>query len=57
MAMIADNLQQVHQRIASACARAARPVRSVTLLVVSKTFAAAAVREAVAAGARRFGEN
>jgi pyridoxal phosphate enzyme (YggS family) len=57
MAMIADNLQQVHQRIAGACAQAARPVRSVTLLVVSKTFAAAAVREAVAAGEHRFGEN
>jgi hypothetical protein len=47
----------VHQRIASACAQATRPVRSVTLLVVSKTFAAAAVREVVAAGERRFGEN
>jgi PLP dependent protein len=57
MAMIADNLQKVRQRIASACAQAARPVQSVTLLVVSKTFAAAAVREAVAAGEHRFGEN
>jgi len=55
--MIADNLQQVHQRIASACAQASRPVRSVTLLVVSKTFAAAAVRDAVTAGEHRFGEN
>jgi PLP dependent protein len=57
MAMIADNIQQVHRRIAAACAQAARDVRSVTLLAVSKTFAAAAVRDAVAAGEHRFGEN
>ena len=57
MAMIADNLQQVRRRIAAACVAAARPVQSVTLLVVSKTFGAAQVREAFAAGARSFGEN
>jgi PLP dependent protein len=56
-AMIADNLARVNERIASACARAGRPVQSVTLLVVSKTHAAAAVREAVLAGEHRFGEN
>ena len=55
--MIADNLQQVRQRLARACASASRPVESVTLLVVSKTFGPEAVREAVAAGERRFGEN
>ncbi len=55
--MIADNLQQVHGRVARACAEAGRDVRSVTLLTVTKTFAAAAVREAVAAGEHRFGEN
>ncbi|MGZ5158537.1 MAG: YggS family pyridoxal phosphate-dependent enzyme, partial [Caldimonas sp.] len=55
--MIADKLAHVHQRIASACAGAGRPVQSVTLLVVSKTFAAEAVREASAAGEFRFGEN
>ncbi|MES2991819.1 MAG: YggS family pyridoxal phosphate-dependent enzyme [Pseudomonadota bacterium] len=57
MAMIADNLQQVHERVAAACTQATRPVQSVTLLVVSKTFDAGAVREAVAAGEHRFGEN
>jgi pyridoxal phosphate enzyme (YggS family) len=57
MAMIADNLQQVHRRLAWACEAAARPVESVTLLVVSKTFGPAAMREAFAAGERRFGEN
>lgn len=57
MAMIADNVSEVHERIARACAQATRPVQSVTLLVVSKTFGADAVRAAVAAGECRFGEN
>ena len=57
MATIAANIQQVHQRIASACAAAQRPVQSVTLLTVSKTFSADVVRVAHAAGERRFGEN
>ena len=57
MAIIADNLQQVHERVARACAHATRPVESVTLLVVSKTFDADAVRAAFDAGARQFGEN
>jgi pyridoxal phosphate enzyme (YggS family) len=57
MATIAANIQQVHDRIAQACAAAQRPVQSVTLLSVSKTFSPEAVREAFAAGERRFGEN
>ena len=57
MATIADRVGQVHQRIASACEGAGRAVNSVTLLVVSKTFPADAVRQAVATGERRFGEN
>lgn len=57
MAMIADKLHQVHARIEAACRSAARPVESVTLLVVSKTFGEGAVRAAVAAGEHRFGEN
>jgi len=57
MAMIADKLQEVHRRIGAACASARRPVESVTLLVVSKTFGPLAVREAFDAGERRFGEN
>ena len=55
--MIADNLQQVHGRIARACEAATRAVESVTLLAVSKTFPADAVRAAFTAGQRRFGEN
>ncbi|HEY4067499.1 MAG TPA: YggS family pyridoxal phosphate-dependent enzyme [Burkholderiaceae bacterium] len=57
MAMIADNVNEVHARIAAACTRAGRDVRSVTLLVVSKTFGPEAVREALSAGERCFGEN
>ena len=56
-AMIADKLAQVHARIASACAAAGRPVQSVTLLAVSKTFGAEAVRAAARRRAARFGEN
>jgi len=55
--MIADNLEHVRARIARACVDAARPVESVTLLAVSKRFPATAVREAVAGGQHRFGEN
>ena len=55
--MIADNLQQVRGRLARACEQAGRPVQSVTLLVVSKTFGAESVQAAVAAGEHRFGEN
>jgi len=57
MASIALNLQQVRGRIATACAAAGRPVQSVTLLAVGKTFGATAVREAHAAGQLAFGEN
>jgi len=55
--MIADKIAQVNARIASACAAAGRPVQSVTLLAVSKTFGADDVAAAHAAGERRFGEN
>ena len=57
MASIAVKLQQVRERIAAACAAAQRPVQSVTLLAVSKTFPAEAVRQAHAAGLAEFGEN
>jgi PLP dependent protein len=57
MASIVENLQQVGARIRAACDAAQRSVQSVTLLAVSKTFPAAAVREAHAAGQRAFGEN
>lgn len=57
MATIPENIQQVRARIAAACDSAQRRVQSVTLLCVSKTFSAEAVRTAFAAGEYRFGEN
>jgi PLP dependent protein len=57
MSSIESKLQQLRQRIADACTAAERPVQSVTLLAVSKTFPAEAVRAAHAAGCRAFGEN
>jgi PLP dependent protein len=57
MATIAANILQVRERIAHACHMAGRPVQSVTLLPVSKSFPATAMREVVAAGEHRFGEN
>ena len=57
MTSVSDNLGQVHRRIAAACAAVGRPVQAVTLLAVSKTFEADAVREAFGAGQRAFGEN
>jgi pyridoxal phosphate enzyme (YggS family) len=57
MASILQNLQQVRGRITTACAAAGRPVQSVTLLAVGKTFGATALREAHTAGQHAFGEN
>ena len=57
MTTIAANLQAVRARIAAACIAAGRPVAAVQLLAVSKTWPAASVREAIAAGQRAFGEN
>lgn len=55
--MISENIQSVRSRITQACVTADRLPGSVSLLVVSKTFPAEAVREAFAAGERHFGEN
>jgi pyridoxal phosphate enzyme (YggS family) len=49
--------QAVLERIASACARAGRDPGGVTLVAVSKTVAADALRDAVAAGIDLLGEN
>jgi len=53
----ADRLAEVRARIAAAEKAAGRPAGSVRLIAVSKTFAADAIRPAVAAGQRVFGEN
>ncbi len=57
MTTVIDNLERVRSRIAAACSAAGRPVAGVTLLAASKTFGAAALREAFDAGQRAFGEN
>jgi pyridoxal phosphate enzyme (YggS family) len=57
MGSIGINLQEVKRRIVAACVAAGRSEQSVTLLAVGKTFPAAALREAFAAGQRAFGEN
>jgi pyridoxal phosphate enzyme (YggS family) len=54
---VAANLAEARERIASAAARAGRRVGEITLIAVSKTFPAALIREAYAAGARHFGES
>jgi PLP dependent protein len=57
MSSIEAKLQQVRTRIATACEHAQRPVQSVTLLAVTKTFGPQSVRDAHAAGQHAFGEN
>lgn len=57
MTTISANLQAVKRRIIAACSLAGRDPAAVTLLAVSKTFPAAALREAVACGQRAFGES
>lgn len=54
---IADHLTAARARIDAACARVGRDPGTVELLPVSKTHPAAAIREAVAWGAARFGES
>jgi pyridoxal phosphate enzyme (YggS family) len=50
-------LAVVENEIASACKEARRERSSVTLIAVSKTFAADAITPVIAAGQRVFGEN
>lgn len=54
---IRANAAAVNERIAAACARAGRKREEVTLVAVSKTFPAAAVQAAIAAGITDVGEN
>ena len=57
MTTIAERWRDVRGRVDEACARAGRAASEVTIVAVSKTHPASAVREAAAAGARDFGEN
>lgn len=57
MDKLQNSLQGVKSRIARAARDAGRDPRDILLVAVSKTFPAAAVAEACAAGQRDFGEN
>ena len=57
MSEVGDNLLAVTGKIAAACGRAGREVSSVELIAVTKTIAAASVREALEAGQYHFGES
>lgn len=57
MTTIGANLQSQRERLWRACEQADRARDAVRLLAVSKTFGPEAVREALAAGQRAFGEN
>lgn len=54
---IAANLARVRERVARAAERAGRRADEVTIVAVSKTFPAEAIRAAYDAGLRHFGEN
>lgn len=55
--MIGENLQQVRERIALACARSGRSTDEVKLVAVSKFKPVSDIEEAIAAGQIVFGEN
>ena len=54
---LADRWTQVRDRVAAACRAAGRDPDAARILPVSKTFGPEVIREAVALGLRRFGEN
>ncbi|MGH9683099.1 MAG: YggS family pyridoxal phosphate-dependent enzyme [Candidatus Acidiferrales bacterium] len=57
VAVIRANLPRIEERIERAVGRAGRRREAVTLVAVSKTFPADAIRVAYEAGLRHFGEN
>ena len=57
MSAITDNLKRLHAQIAEAAERAGRRPEEITLVAVTKKQSAAAVAEALAAGATDIGEN
>jgi PLP dependent protein len=54
---VAENIGRVQERIQRAATRAGREPAQITLMAVSKTFPASAIRAAYQAGIRGFGEN
>ena len=57
MTNIEQNIAAVRQRIQLSCHKAGRNSTDVTLLAVSKTVSTDAIKKAIAAGQRDFGEN
>lgn len=57
MSDAAERLADIQQRIGAAAKGQGRDPGSVTLIAVSKTFEADAIRPVIAAGQRHFGEN
>jgi pyridoxal phosphate enzyme (YggS family) len=55
--VIADNWRAIRARVDAACERAGRSLSEVTIVAVSKFHPISAIRDAIAAGARDFGEN
>jgi len=54
---IAERLEGIKAQIAAAAREAGRDPSAITLIAVSKTFGVDAIREAIGAGQRVFGEN
>jgi pyridoxal phosphate enzyme (YggS family) len=54
---IQESLREIRERIAAAARRAGRKPEDITLVAVSKTHTAEAIREAFEAGVTHFGEN
>ena len=54
---IRENLLRVQERVFSSARRAGRSAEEITVIGVSKTHPAVAIREAYEAGLRHFGEN
>jgi len=57
MTDVAENIAEVREEIAQACARAGRKPQSVTLVAVSKYQTTERIAEAIEAGLTTFGEN
>ncbi len=54
---VAENLQEVKERVKNACKRSGRDLNDVTLIAVSKTKPVSMIEEAMMCGIRVFGEN
>jgi hypothetical protein len=57
MNSLAENIERIRDRIATAAERYGRPAADVTLIAVTKTVSEERIREAKAAGVYEFGEN